>query len=252
MSVWLQNIWLFLDMLVHLSESLFQNVGNRALNWDSIFFHLVHFVLDVHQLLLNRPFLLIQLNIVFQSIIVCVTVGLLDGDEWALILFGGARVHFLEAVHDTHGAVSLWSDVVVVLIFAAIVVDASTEVFGSLLSFNTFVVPEELGVRLVTWDVFFFDLCLTLVEAGPTIVAEVLLIVDTVPLDLLALAQAAQLNTVVESQWLYFDLSDYLVDQLHTLVVVDAIVMAENAWVFGSLRLNVNRVVTFRASRRFL
>lgn len=66
-------------------------------------------------------------------------------------------------------------------------------------------------------------------EAGPTIVAEVLLIVDTVPLDLLALAQAAQLNTVVESQWLYFDLSDYLVDQLHTLVVVDVIVMAENA-----------------------
>lgn len=60
-----------------------------------------------------------------------------------------------------------------------------------------------------------------------------LLVIQTVPLDLLALTHAAQLNAVVKAQWLHFDLRDHLVDQLYSLVIVDTVVVAEYATVLA-------------------
>jgi len=81
MSIRLENVAFLLDMFMHLSQCLLQDVCDSGLDADRILFDLIHLVLNVHQLLLNRPLLLIQLNVVFHRIIVSIRVSLLNGDQ---------------------------------------------------------------------------------------------------------------------------------------------------------------------------
>jgi hypothetical protein len=81
MSIRLENVAFLLDMFMHLSQCLLQDVSDGGLDADRILFDLIHLVLNVHQLLLNRPLLLIQLNVVFHRIIVSIRVSLLNGDQ---------------------------------------------------------------------------------------------------------------------------------------------------------------------------
>ena len=81
MSIRLEKVAFLLVMFMHLSQCLLQDVSDSGLDADRILFDLIHLVLNVHQLLLNRPLLLIQLNVVFHRIIVSIRVSLLNGDQ---------------------------------------------------------------------------------------------------------------------------------------------------------------------------
>lgn len=112
-------------------------------------------------------------------------------------------------------------------------VDTGAEVFGSVLIFDSFVITQELSNSFVPGDVFFLDLMLPFVEYRPTIVTEMLFVIQTVPLHLLAFTHTTQLDTVVKAQWLHFDLGDHLMDQLHSLIVIDTVAMAKDTTVLA-------------------
>ncbi len=88
MSVRLENVALLLNVFMHFSQCLFQDICDGGLDADCILLDLVHLVFDVHQLLLDRPLLLIQLDVVLHRIIVRVRVSLLDRDQGGLVGLG--------------------------------------------------------------------------------------------------------------------------------------------------------------------
>ena len=88
MSVRLENVALLLNVFMHFSQSLFQDIRDGGLDADRILLDLVHLVFDVHQLLLDRPLLLIQLDVVLHRIIVRIRVSLLDRDQGGLVGLG--------------------------------------------------------------------------------------------------------------------------------------------------------------------
>lgn len=100
----------------------------------------------------------------------------------------------MEAVDHAHRTVGLRGDIIVVLILATFMVNACAEVFWSVLVLDALVVSQEFSDGLVARDVFFFDLVLALVKDCPTVLTEVLLVIQTVPLHLLALTHAAELD----------------------------------------------------------
>lgn len=100
----------------------------------------------------------------------------------------------MESIDHAHRTVGLRCDIVVVFILAAFMVDAGAEVFRSVLVLYTFMIAQEVSDGLASRDVFFFYLMLALVEIRPTAIAEMLFIIQTVPLHLLTLTHAAQLD----------------------------------------------------------
>jgi hypothetical protein len=66
-------------------------------------------------------------------------------------------------------------------------------------------------------------------ESCPTIITKMLFVIETEPLDFLTLTHATQLDAVVEAEWFHFDLGHDLVDELHALIIVNDIVVTEDA-----------------------
>ena len=74
---------------MHLSQSFFENIRDCTLNRNCIFLNLIHFTFNMDKLLLDIFFLFVQLDVVFQSIVICITVGLLNSYQGALVLLCG-------------------------------------------------------------------------------------------------------------------------------------------------------------------
>jgi len=85
MPIRLEYVALLLNVFMHLSQRLLQDIRDGGLDADCVLLDLVHLVFDVHQLLLDRPLLLIELDVVLHRIIVRVRVSLLDRDQGGLI-----------------------------------------------------------------------------------------------------------------------------------------------------------------------
>ncbi len=74
----------------------------------------------------------------------------------------------------------------------------------------------------------------------PTIIAKDLLVIHAVIDRIVFVAYGTELNAIMDFQWFDFDFGNYLVNQSHTLSVVNNILMAVYAVIFIRVILQIN------------